>query len=187
MTLDANWGMFTLHPVPGAPMDRPLRIYLLLLSGTLAWCAAIVAAPLLRSSGGVASVAASVLYQFFQPVCHQIESRSLHLFGAQLAVCMRCSAIYGGFLAGTILYPAIRSLRAPAMPSRRWLIGASLPMLIDVAAGILGLHAITPLTRTITGFLAGAALPFFVIPAVIEAFGGSLRFSTRPEPIRKEL
>jgi uncharacterized membrane protein len=163
-------------------MDRPRRIYLVILSGALLWCAAIVGAPLFRWSGGSTSTIASILYQFFQPVCHQIDSRSVHLLGMPLAVCVRCSAIYGAFLLGTILYPVLRPLHSVALPSRWWLLGALMPMLLDVAAGIAGIHEITPLTRTVTGAVAGVTLPFFVIPVVMEAFGGRVQLLTRPEP-----
>ncbi len=187
-TLDSGskLGYVPAETISDASMDRPRLVYVVILGGALLWCAAIVGAPLLSLAGGGPLTVGSLLYEFFQPVCHQIDSRSLHIFGAPLAVCTRCSGIYGAFLLGTLLFPLVRSLKHAVLPSRWWLIGAMTPMLLDVAAGIAGLHEITPLTRIVTGTLAGFALPFFVIPAAIEAFSGRIQFFTRPEPSRKE-
>ena len=47
---------------------------------------------------------AGVSYLIFSPFCHQISSRSFHLFGVQLAVCARCTGIYLGLLLGIIFF-----------------------------------------------------------------------------------
>ncbi len=57
------------------------------------WCLAIVAAPL----GHWESV-----YSFFSAICHQLPERSWNLAGSPLAVCIRCTSIYLGFLLGTL-------------------------------------------------------------------------------------
>lgn len=112
------------------------------------------------------------MYQFFQPLCHQIDERTFHLFGAPLAVCIRCSAIYFAFLGGTLLYPVIRSVNRAVLPHRRWLVLAALPMLLDVAAGVAGFHESTLVSRSVTGALIGMVLPFYIIPAAVEAVLG---------------
>ena len=143
--------------------------YAVIALGAACWCAAILLAPVLATGGGALAPAGNMLYMFFQPICHQLDARSFHLRGAPCAVCVRCSAIYVAFLAGTLLYPALRPLRSPSLPPR-WVLLASLtPMLLDVAAGMTGLHEVTNASRAITGSLAGCALPFFIIPAAIEA------------------
>lgn len=46
--------------------------------------------------------AAGLVYLFFKPICHQIDSRSFHIYGVKLAVCSRCSLIYLGVLFGAL-------------------------------------------------------------------------------------
>jgi len=57
---------------------------------SLGWVLAIVASPVLP-----APLAAAV-YLIGSHICHQQADRSFHLFGAQLAVCARCTGIYIG-------------------------------------------------------------------------------------------
>ena len=109
------------------------------------------------------------IYRFFHPVCHQLADRSLHIFGEPLAVCARCSSIYGAFLVGTVLYPALRTIQAPRYPSRGVLLAAAVPIVVDVISGMIGFHAVSSATRLLSGATFGLVAPFFVIPAAIEA------------------
>jgi uncharacterized membrane protein len=170
--------------LPGALFHQascmhPWKTYALILGGATLWCCALVMAPAFAAWEGAPSWIASTLYRFFDPVCHQIDDRSFHLFGSPLAVCSRCASIYFAFLAGTLAYPLIRGIRRTGMPSRALLLVALLPMLFDAAAGFFGLHQITLLTRTFTGALFGLLLPLFVIPAAIE--GAAQLFSPQPQ------
>ncbi len=150
---------------------HPRKTYVFILGGAILWCGAILLAPALASWEGVPTWTSSILYRFFDPICHQIDGRSFHLFGFPLAVCSRCSSIYIAFLAGTLLYPLIYDIRRPVMPSRALLLLALLPMLFDAAAGFLGIYDVTFLTRTLTGALFGLLLPLFIIPAAIDGAG----------------
>ena len=140
------------------------KTYLAIILGSVAWCSTLVLTPLLAGSS-----AGTFLYSFFHSICHQIDQRSFHVMGQPLAVCSRCSAIYFAFLVGTVLYPFIRSVQHPATPSRWLLIGALLPMVLDVFTGLLGMHEITNTTRTLTGSVFGLLLPFIIIPIAMEA------------------
>lgn len=168
----------------------PVRVaysaYGLLLAGTALWCAAIVAAPLFSRLGGAYAEAAALLYSFFHPICHQLDSHSLHIGGSKLGVCARCFSVYAGFLLGLLLYPAVRPLRATLLPHRVLLIGAAVPMLLDVGLSLLGFPAGTQLTRILTGTVFGLAAPFFLVPAVIEGFAQLLAssplFTNRSHP-----
>lgn len=150
-------------------------IYLLVVIGTASWCGAIVLAPLLAASGGILAKFGHGLYQFFHPICHQLEGRTLHLMGCPLAVCSRCGSIYGAFFLGALMYPFLRELRSPALPHRLVLLAAVLPMLLDVTAGMIGLHAVTNETRVLSGALFGIVAPFFLIPAAIDGVGHLFR------------
>jgi uncharacterized membrane protein len=109
------------------------------------------------------------LYQPFHTICHQLTERSIHVLGTPLAVCMRCSAIYFGFLFGTILYLPMRSFGVLITERRVLLIVSILPLLADVVLDVLGVHASTGATRLMTGSLFGAVVPFYIIPAAQEA------------------
>jgi uncharacterized membrane protein len=147
-------------------MQWSRRTYLTILFGATAWCGMLLVAPIAASSGSPAL--AGVFYDFFRPICHQIDVRSLHLFGLPLAVCSRCSSIYVGFLAGTLAYPLIRDLRRPVMPGRAFLALMLLPMLLDVGAGMLGVDDPGNAGRMVTGGWFGLLIPFLIIPGAIE-------------------
>lgn len=150
-------------------MHKTLPVYLIILAATALWCGLLIAAPLLTLGGEGAHVWSDALYDGFHRVCHQLDSRSLHLSGAPLPVCMRCSAIYFAFFLGTLLYPLVRPLRQPHAPSRGLLILALMPMLIDVAAGISGIADVTATSRLVTGAAFGFLIPFVVLPVVLGA------------------
>ncbi len=154
--------------------------YLLFLGGAVLWCAAIVAAPALVAAGGAWLPMGKFLYQLFHPICHQLDNRSLHCFGGPMAACSRCSAIYFAFLGGTLLYPLVRSLRNNTLPPRALLFAGLLPLMIDGIAGGGMLYHATMVTRLVTGAVAGAVLPFFVLPAAIEGFGQLLNTKVHP-------
>jgi uncharacterized membrane protein len=168
-------------------LTRARLTYLSILFGALLWCAAILLAPVFSARGGTLAQVASLIYQFFQPLCHQIDSRSFHLFGAPFAVCIRCSAIYFAFLAGTLLYPLCRSVDRPVFPERWVLLAAAFPILLDVATGALGLHDITSVSRTMSGVVLGAVLPFYIVPAAIEAVSGFAKPYQKISPEGKDL
>jgi uncharacterized membrane protein len=152
--------------------------YAVILSGTAAWCALIVLAPVAVSSAGVVPFG-RIIYAFFSPLCHQIDARSFHLFGGPLAVCGRCSAIYFGFLGGTIAYPLAGSFLRAARPGRMFLVVACAPMLIDVMLEVTGLYESSNALHAVTGGWFGILLPFLIIPGAVE---GVSQLFTQPNP-----
>ena len=145
------------------------RTYLVVLAGALLWCGAIVLAPFFVTFPPPFAAVGEALYRVFSPVCHQIEGRSLTVFGMPLGVCTRCSAVYFGFLAGVLLYPLFRSVERPVYLPRWIVVLAVLPMLLDVVAGWTGIHTVSGTTRAWSGAFFGLIIPFVVIPALIEA------------------
>jgi uncharacterized membrane protein len=160
-------------------MSLPRMTFLGILAGSVIWCGLIVAAPLLALDN---SPVASMIYDGFHRVCHQFEDRSLHLAGEPLPVCIRCAAIYFSFLAGVLAYPAFRRLREPRVPSRAIVIGAVVPMVVDVVSGMIGVHDVSTATRLFTGALFGSVIAFVVLPVAIEAVDQILS----PSPITKK-
>ena len=114
------------------------------------WMAAIVAAPLLELDW---------VYTFFSRICHQYAERSFHLAGAPLAVCIRCTSIYAGFLI---------ALLAGLGPSRRlliWAIG-----LTAVEFLIAGLFVDIAPARVFSGLLLGSGAAGFVREGIRDLF-----------------
>jgi uncharacterized membrane protein len=149
-------------------MHSSVRTYVVLLSGALLWCALIVVAPIFHSSGSRALIGiGDVLYGLFSPVCHQMDARSFHIFGAPLGVCARCSGIYFGFLIGAAFFPLIQDLRRPVQGGWRLGAVAAIPMLIDVCTELIRIHNPSTITRAITGGWFGLLMPFIVVPGVV--------------------
>jgi uncharacterized membrane protein len=148
-------------------MNIPRATYITVLAGATVWCSALMLAPILDASSFF--VCGGVVREFFGKICHQLDERSFHLLGHPLAVCSRCTSIYFAFLFGSLLYPLFRSVESPVLPRRSWLVVAIAPMLLDVAAEMIGIHHATNVTRAFTGALFGIFIPYFIIPAAIDA------------------
>jgi uncharacterized membrane protein len=147
-------------------MNNSKKAYSAFLALVATWCAGIVLAPLLVSAEPRVS---TLLYSFYAPICHQIDARSVHVDGAKLAVCARCSGIYFSFLVSLALYPIFQQLASPAVPNRWWLSIALLPMAADVLLNIMGIHPSSIVTRAFTGICFGAVLPLYLLPPLVEA------------------
>jgi uncharacterized membrane protein len=110
---------------------------------TIIWCLAIVAVPLLDLTP---------VYLFFSTICHQIPSRSWHIYGEPLGLCIRCTAISFGFLSGLLVLraPNVRWLKiAIAITAGEWLLSAALVDLetLRVVSGLLLGSAAAPIVR----------------------------------------
>lgn len=146
------------------------KIYFFVLLSATLWCLAILMAPLLKTHGGdVGRHAADVLYFGFSRICHQFDSRSLHVFGSSLGVCVRCSSIYFSFLAGLFIVPLVRTVGFRSIPPAKWLLVGIAPMALDALLNDLGILLSTDFSRMITGSLAGLVLSFVILPLFTEA------------------
>jgi uncharacterized membrane protein len=146
------------------------------------WCVLLIGPSLLTAAGWGESPFVGGIYQTFHPICHQLDDRSLHLFGCKCAVCLRCSAVYFGFFAGVLLYPWVRQLSRPVAPGRWFVIAASLPMLLDVGAIWVGLHEGSTVLRLATGGWFGLLAPFLIIPGAIEGISQLVAKADNPPP-----
>jgi uncharacterized membrane protein len=148
-------------------MKSSIRLYSLFTVLVSLWCIGIFAAPFLKHAGWAQS--ADMLYSFFARVCHQDDARSFHVAAEKIGVCIRCSAIYFGFLLGLIALPLQRALKRKKNPATGFFFFAVFPMVIDVLLNATGIHASTPMTRVVTGALFGICMALFVVPIFIEA------------------
>ncbi|HXG38241.1 MAG TPA: DUF2085 domain-containing protein [Bacteroidota bacterium] len=161
-------------------MNSSRRVYFIFLILVAGWCSLILAAPMLQSFSGQTQPLAALLYRFFSRICHQLAERSFQFNGHPWAVCIRCSSIYGGFLFGLLLFPLLQGFAKRRIPSRAWLLLACLPMIVDVALGLSGIHQSNVWTRLVTGLLFGVAAPFYLLPPLFEAVAQYFsQFSTR--------
>ncbi len=145
----------------------PFIVYLFILFFVLLWNVLIILAPYLASIGGIWSDASILLYKFFTPYCHQEDGRSFHLFGHKFGVCSRCTLIYSGFLAGSIIFPFIRGFNKKELPSIWLLLIPVFLLFTDFLFDVLDILKNSFTTRSVTGFLVGAVLPFYIIPGTI--------------------
>ena len=134
----------------------------ILIIGAGLWCAAIVAAPVFHLP---------FVYDFFSRICHQNPARSWFVYDEPLAVCVRCTSIYFGFLISLVA-----NFRANPR-ALRWAVAAS------GVEFVLALVLVdSALLRAVSGFGLGAtAAPFVVIGVeqALEARSMTARFSRR--------
>lgn len=80
---------------------REKVVYLFVLLFAIVWNF-LVLSPVILVRLGLNGVA-DLVYLFFKPICHQIDSRSFYIYSVKLAVCSRCSLIYLGALFGSVI------------------------------------------------------------------------------------
>jgi len=103
----------------------------------------------------------------FRVICHGMPSRCLVLFGVPMPICARCTAIYGGLIAGTLLFALLPAMRE--LPVRIAAVTACLPMAIDGGTQLLRLRESTNVLRVETGLVAGIAIAMWCLTAARNA------------------
>jgi len=145
---------------------RPLLMWLVVASMSLAAMAMIVGAPLALAAGH--GRLAATIYQTFSHLCHQLPERSFFIEGHPLAVCARCTGIYAGFAVAAVLYPLARSLMQIEAPARKWLFIAAAPLAIDFTIEFSGVWHNTHSSRLSTGAVLGAVTVFYIMPGLLD-------------------
>ncbi len=141
-------------------------MWFLVAAGVVILLGLIVGAPLAQASNH--PFFAFSIYEAFSHLCHQAPGRSFFIASQPFAVCARCTGVYAGFAAATLMYPLLISLRRINTPERIWLLIAAAPLAIDFALGFLGIWENTHFSRFSTGALLGAALVFYILPGLVE-------------------
>lgn len=88
------------------------------------------------------------------------------ILGFPLAVCHRCTGIYFGFLAGSLVKNPFPKL-SPGM-RRIWVVAAVMPLLLDVSLTVIGIGTGSAAGRVLTGFLFGAMLSSLLLQGIRE-------------------
>ncbi|HUS11486.1 MAG TPA: DUF2085 domain-containing protein [Pyrinomonadaceae bacterium] len=147
-------------------LRRPLLMWVSAAAASLALISLIIGAPLALEAGH--PFLGLIIYRAFSHVCHQIPERSFFVAGHHFAVCSRCTGLYAGFAAATVVYPVIRSLRQTEAPASKWLFMAAAPLALDFSVGYLGIWENTQTSRCATGALLGAVAVLYVMPGLMD-------------------
>jgi uncharacterized membrane protein len=131
-----------------------LRIILFLL--LVVWCAGF-AFPMFMDKG-YAVFSGLLFSNFYSPVCHQIPEKSFNTGSGIFLVCARCSGIYIGALAASLI-SIIRSF------NMKYIFILFIPILADVFSVNAGIYNYSKTTAFITGSLAGLALFIYILSA----------------------
>lgn len=107
------------------------------------------------------------IFDFFgSAVCHQMAERSFIFGGMPLPVCARCTGIYSGIFF-SMLFFFIYGRHKGNKPYSTWgtIIGACsfIPISIDGFFSYMGFWESNQFLRVVTGALAGASLPGFLL------------------------
>jgi uncharacterized membrane protein len=131
-------------------MKKELNIVII---GASVWCAGFILAPYVNGT-----LPGELLYRMYSVVCHQFGSRSFHLHGSPMAVCIRCSAIYLGFLTVLIVLRFYSRLREAKFNSLLLAGITAFPMAVDGVCSLFGIYQATDVSRLITGSIFGAGM-----------------------------
>lgn len=93
------------------------------------------------------------LMHVFDPFCHQIAERSLHIQGVQLAVCHRCYGILIGLVVGPVIALIFRAWSGEN--ARIFVIASLLPLTLDWGLSVLNIWHDTAGSRFFTGAIFG--------------------------------
>jgi uncharacterized membrane protein len=157
-----NLFVFSLPFVVRSPQ---LLVYCFLLFLAVAWFTFSFMPAYWASSGEV--LWAVIGRRYYSAACHQLPARCFTLWEQPLALCARCTGIYGGLILGLIIYPFVRSIERTDLPARSFLLLAIGPTAIDFLLGLFNFVENTHLSRCATGAIAGAGLAFYLVPASI--------------------
>lgn len=117
-----------------------------------------------------------ILFRLF---CHGIPRRCLELWGTPMPICARCTAIYGGALAGLVLVRLLPAVSERA--ARMAMFAAATPLGIDGLTQLTTLRESTNELRIATGLAAGIGFAFWAVTAVerhVRSAAESLRSSS---------
>lgn len=128
-----------------------------------------IAAPIFEHLG--ATQISRVIYSAFGFLCHQMHTRSNHLFDLQIAVCNRCLFMYIAMAASAFVTSRYSVKRIPFIIA----VALILPAAADGTAQLVSstglistfFYSSNNLLRAITGTLYGLGLGFFLFPLLL--------------------
>src|SRR5690606_3991281 len=118
-----------------------------------------------------------IIHQMYSNVCHQLPERSIEFSGWLFLVCARCTGIYFGAAAASFFSLIINKR---IYISRKLIIIALLPMLVDVILYQIKVYQYSKTTAFISGIFSGSAV-FLYILFLLENFLDELKLKTKHE------
>lgn len=155
---------------PQIELNLAKKVYFTFLAFSFIWILLIFLAPILAVSDGITGKFSDFIYIFFSGVCHQDIERSFHVSGHILGVCSRCVMVYIGFFIGVLVYPFIYKLNNSDQPNLLLLFFFTFLLFLDVFLDMTDILKNTFFSRSVTGFLIGLVLPFYLIPGFVKFF-----------------
>lgn len=155
---------------PTVEINLAKKVYFTFFVFSFIWILLIFLAPVFAGNDGIAGKLSEFIYIFFSGVCHQNDERSFHFAGHILGVCSRCIWIYIGFFTGISVYPLKFRLNNTESPNFLLLFSVSFLLFLDVILDMSGIYKNTFFSRSVTGFLIGIVLPFYLIPGFVKFF-----------------
>lgn len=146
-------------------MKKALNI---LITSVSVWCIGIVLAPIITLVNPDIEPVTNILYRFYGVVCHQFDSRSFHILHQPFAVCIRCTAIYGGFLLALIAIRWSSRLSDKKFDPIVVLICSLSPMVLDVFGSFTTFHEISTPSRLVSGAIFGIGLAILLHRSLTE-------------------
>jgi len=116
----------------------------------------------------------AVVYAIGSIVCHQLPARSIHLWGAQMPVCARCTGLYAGAALFAVQAavratatdgPTARLKRHDSMYTRKLLVLAALPTIASLVYEWTTGQIPSNTIRALAGVTLGAAVAAVVLSA----------------------
>ncbi len=153
-------------------MKKALNILIVCVSF---WCAGIILTPIATSVFPTFEPMTNILYRFYGVVCHQFDSRSFHIHHQPFAVCIRCTAIYGGFLLALIAIRISSRLSDHKFDPIIVLICSLTPMALDVLGSFTTFHEISTPSRLISGAIFGIGLAILLHRSLTEIISSLIK------------
>lgn len=157
-------------------MKKELNI---LIAITSVWCGLIVLTPVIASMEHGDGSISNVFYRLFGAVCHQFDSRSFHLYEHSFAVCVRCSAIYFGFLLALGAVRISPQLQTKTFSLTPLLVVTCVPMLIDGICSLFNIYQTTTYLRMITGSFFGIGIALLLHKSLSEIIQSTFTIKKR--------
>jgi uncharacterized membrane protein len=138
-----------------------------------------------------------LIFRAYHRTCHQWPERSFFVLGEQVAFCERDVGMYGGIVAGGLLY-WLSGRRLALRRLRVYGIVFVLPLAVDGVTQLFGLRESNWYLRLSTGTWFGVATALLVYPIIAKAmvqtreelqsrFGPGLERLRRPQRLPKEV
>ncbi|WNS77454.1 DUF2085 domain-containing protein [Bacillus sp. DTU_2020_1000418_1_SI_GHA_SEK_038] len=116
------------------------------------------------------SIIEQITFFIGKAICHQLPERTFEMEGHYFPVCARDAGIYFGIFSSLMFITVKKRYRNITIPNKKnsfILLLFLLPLVVDGFGSYLGVYSTTNLIRVITGIFFGSALPFFLIPLII--------------------